>query len=102
MNELIIPETMQLVPEVAQSLAEFEKAVKVVTKKRDDLRGAILKEMEKNGIIKLETPEVDITYIAGTDRESFNGTAFKAEYPEQYDRYVTMKPVKPSVRVKVK
>ena len=102
MNDLIIPETAELTPYAVKKVVELETAVKELTKKRDALREAIQAEMEKNGIIKFETPEVMINFIPGTDRETFDSKKFRAEYPEQYDRYVDFKKVKPCIRVKVK
>ena len=58
--------------------------------------------MEQNNIIKLETDELAITYVAPTDRESFDSKSFKADHQDLYDEYVKMSSVKSSVRLKVK
>ena len=59
-------------------------------------------EMEKKGIKKIESEELLINYIESTDRETFDKKAFQKEHADLFDEYVTMKPVKSSIRVKVK
>ena len=58
--------------------------------------------MESKGIIKVETEEITISYIAPTDRETFDSKRFKADHADLFDEYVKMSPVKSSVRIKVK
>lgn len=89
-------------PSVGARIAAYERMSKSLKDKLDELKGAILAEMVANGVIKLETEEVTITYIAPTDKESFDSKAFKAADPDTYDSYVRMVPVKASLRVKVK
>lgn len=104
MNELIKIENgaALLDPETAERIAEFEAAAKRIKDRYDALKAEILKEMEAKGIIKLETPEMIISYIASTDRETFNSKEFRADHPQMYDEYVKMSPVKASVRIKLK
>jgi hypothetical protein len=89
-------------PEVAERIARFEREAKAIKKAQDELKAAILAEMEDKGLIKVETDAVAITYVAGSDRETFDSKRFRADNPDMYDDYVTMKPVKPSVRIRVK
>lgn len=104
MNELIVRNDNALVldADVAARLAKYEEAIKSIKKTYDDLKDAILKEMEDKGIIKVDSEFCSITYIAPTDREKFDSKAFKEAYRDIYDEYVTMVPVKSSIRVKVK
>ena len=90
--------------EVSKKIAEFEKKLKALKEQEDELKQAILEEMEKQGIIKLEdeTSGLTINYIAKTYRESFDGKKFKEDYPDMYDDYIKMSPVKSSIRIKVK
>ena len=53
-------------------------------------------------IIKIDTPELSITYVAETSKETFDTKSFKAENPDLYDSYVKMSTVKSSLRLKVK
>ena len=100
MNELIT--NGNLAAEVAQRLAYFEAAVKQMKEQEEQLKEAIKKEMEARGILKLETPEVVIRYVDGTDVETFDKTAFKKENPDLYDEYVSMKPRASYITIKVK
>jgi predicted phage-related endonuclease len=104
MNNLITIEngTPILRAEVSSQIAEFERMVKSIEEQEKALKQAILEEMEAKGIIGIDTPELKITYVAPTDRERLDSKQLRAECPEIYDAYVTMSPVKSSIRVKVK
>lgn len=104
MNEMIsiIDDAAILDPAVSERIALFEAEVKAIKKREDELKAAIIAEMEQKGIIKVETDELVISYIAATDREYFDAKQFRANNPEQYDDYVTMKPVKASIRIRLK
>lgn len=86
----------------AAQIADFEKQIKALKEKEDALKASLLAEMQKKNIVKLETPELDITYIASTMRESFDTKAFRAEYPSIYDEFARLSPVSASIRFKVK
>jgi len=96
-NELAI-----LDPEVSKQIADFERQIKAIKEQEDNLKKAILEEMEQNQIVKIETPDLLISYIAPTDRETFDSKTFKTEHQDLYDEYISMTPVKSSIRVKVK
>jgi len=87
---------------VSQKIADFERQVKLIKEQEDSLKQAILDEMEKNQILKLDTPDLLISYVASSDRETFDSKAFKEAHQDLYDEYVKMTPVKPSIRIKVK
>lgn len=89
-------------PEVSAKIAQFERQVKEIKEQEDELKKAIIEEMETKGIIKVETEDLMISYVAGTDRERFNTKAFRKDNPDLYDEYISMIPVKASIRVKVK
>ena len=86
----------------AKHIAEFEKMAKEIKAKEDELKKAILTEMESKGIIKLETDELTISYVAATDRETFDSKKLRADNPDLYDEYIRMSTVKPSIRIKLK
>lgn len=101
MNELITKEGL-LTPEVQNQIVEFEKQAKAVKEAQDKLKEAILKEMEEKGIIKLDSEELTITYVAPTYSERFDSKALKADNEELYNKYIKLTSVKSSVRIKVK
>lgn len=86
----------------AKHIAEFEKMAKDIKAKEDELKKAILAEMESKGIIKLETDELTISYVAATDRETFDSKKLRTDNPDLYDEYIRMSTVKPSIRIKLK
>lgn len=91
-----------LSPETSAKIAECEKRIKEIKEAEDSLRQAILEEMEAKGIKSLETDEMTITYIAESDRESFDSKSFRSDHPDLYDDYIKFTTVKPSVRIKLK
>ena len=91
-----------LASETALQIANFERTMKDLKEKEDALKKAILDEMEAKGIIKVDMDELTITYIAPTDRETFDSKTFKKENPDEYDKYIRLTPVKSSIRIKVK
>ena len=103
MDELIVFEgkTALLNPEVSFKLAEFERVVKEFKAKEEELKQRILEEMESKGILSIKSPELTISYVAPTSRETFDSKTFRKDHPELYDEYVNISLVKASVRMKI-
>ena len=103
MDELIVLEgnTALLRPAVAEHLAEFERMAKTIKAKQDELKQKILEEMESKGIVSIKTPELTISYVAPTTRETFDSKAFRKDHPDLYDEYVGISMVRSSIRMKV-
>lgn len=89
-------------PEVSNKIAEFERKIKELKEQEDRLKENILKEMEAKNIIKVESDNLMISYIAPTDRETFDSKLFKEEHQDLYDEYIKMTPVKSCIRIRVK
>ena len=89
-------------PETSQKIAEFENQIKILKEQEEILKQAILEEMKSNNIIKIDTKELAVTYVAETYRETFDNKLFKEHNPDLYDAYVKISPVKESIRIKVK
>lgn len=104
MNDLINFERNKpmLDPQVSSAIAEYERTIDYLKGKVDAIKKTILEEMEKNGIIKIETDDVVITYIASTERETFDSKTFRKDHSDLYDDYIKMSPVKASIKIKVK
>lgn len=100
-NELITTEG-RLLPGIAPLLQEYADKIKELTEKQDKLKAAIMAEMEARGIVKIDTPEVLINYIAPTERETLDTKALKAECPDIWDAYAKISPVKATLKVKLK
>lgn len=102
-NGVALSEPTQVVMEQAvEELANFERQIKDIKAQEDELRKNLTEAMEHHGIIKLETPEVTVSYVAPSDSEYFDKARFRKENPSLYDDYVTMKEKKGYVRIKVK
>lgn len=88
--------------ETLNNILTFERTIKKFKEEEDKLKKAIQEEMEHKNIIKIDTDELLINYIASSDRESFDTKSFKADHQDLYDEYIKMTPVKASIRMKVK
>ncbi len=88
--------------EISSQIAEWDRMVKSIEEQDKALKKAILEEMEAKGLIKIETNDLTITYVAPTERERFDSKTFREENPLIYDEYIVMTPVKSSIRVKTK
>ncbi len=103
MNDVLyIGQEIILAPEISLQLAEFERRLKEIKEQEETIKQKILTAMEENNVVKLDTPDLSITYIAPTDRETFDTKTFRSENPEVYDAYVKMTPVKSTIRIKLK
>ena len=87
---------------VSKQIADFEKQIKELKEQEEEIKQAIIEQMELNDVIKFDTDELTITYIAPTERETFDSKLFKEEHQDLYDEYIKMTPVKSSIRIKVK
>ena len=83
-------------------LVTLDKEINRLTALRDELKERLLEEMTEREIIRLESDEVAVTRILGSDRESFDSKTFRKNHPDLYDDYVRITPVKPSLRIKIK
>ncbi|MBQ6483086.1 MAG: hypothetical protein IJI45_18425 [Anaerolineaceae bacterium] len=101
MDNLIIVDG-HLDASLSKQIMDYERAIKTLKDEYDRMKAMILDAMEREGVIKLETNELAITYVGKTDRETLDSKTLKAELPDVYDAYVKISPVKPSIRIKVK
>ena len=90
--------TQQLIDE-ALEIKYLEEKLKV---KKDSLTLSLLEEMKDKGIKKIETPDVVISYIDESERETLDSKRFRTENPDLYDEYVRFTPVKASIRIKAR
>ena len=104
MNDLITCENGNYIlkQRVVRQLAEYENVIKRLKEQEDDLKNSIMVAMEEYGVIKIDTDDVTVSYIAATARETFDSKKLKKDKPDLYDEYCHLKPVKPSIRIKLK
>lgn len=102
MNDIIKIENGHLAAQTVEYIRAIEARMKKEKEEYDSFKAELLKTMEQNGVVKIDTDEVLINYVAATNRETFDSKAFKADMPDLYNEYVKFSEVKPSVRIKVK
>lgn len=68
----------------------------------DEYRKRIKEEMERRGILSLKFGKVNLTYVPGTIRQSFDEKAFKQDDPDLYAIYLKNTEVAPQLRIVVK
>lgn len=98
----LVEGTAVLAEEAVAKIVEFERMAKQIKEAEDNLKAAILKEMEEKNILSIDSPELKISYVAATQRETFDSKAFREDFADLYDEYVKLAPVKASIRIKVK
>ena len=105
MNELLVIDqtgVAVLDEKTAEQIAEFKRKVKAIEDAEKELEAAILKEMQEKNVFRIETPALIINLIEATTRETFDSKALRKDFPEIYDSFVKLTPVKASVRVKLR
>lgn len=88
---------------VVSKLTEFENEIqrlKALEKESNNLRKELLDLMEKTGLKQINTGGVVVTYIAPTERKTVNTKLLAEELPDVYEKYMSLTPVKASVKVK--
>lgn len=101
MNDLIKIENGKIATKTVEFIKAVESQMKTLKEQYDGFKTALLDAMEKHGVYKLDGDGIKITYVAETERETFDSKQFKADMPDLYDEYVKFSKVKASVRIKV-
>ena len=89
-------------PATASKIAEFERQMKAIKAAEDELKDAILAEMEDKEILSIKTEEMVISYVSETTRETFDSKKLRADDPDLYDKYCRITPVKSNIRIKLR
>lgn len=101
MNELITRDGL-LTLEAQEQLVELERQYKAIGEAKKKLNKAIKAEMEARGIVKIDTPEILISYIQPSYREDFDEKALKNDDEALYNKYIKLTNVSASIRVTVR
>lgn len=88
--------------EESRYIYELMEKQRDIEEELETIKASLLTAMEKYNIKKLENEWLTITYVAETYRETFNSKAFRSEHEDIYNDYVEIKPLKASVRLKLK
>lgn len=94
-DNLLPIETENKIATVMKQLAELKEAEKT-------LKEALLGEMQRRNIKKIDTPKLTITYVDETTKEDFDKKAFREAHKDLYDEYAKITPVKAYVKIGVK
>ena len=97
-------DTYLLDEETANNIATFEKQMKKLKKKQDELKELLKSEMAAKNIksIKDEVSGITITYIEPSERETFDSKLFRVDHEDLYNEYIGFTQVKDSIRISVK
>ena len=88
--------------ELIKEALEIKYLEEKLKAKKDNLTLTLLEEMKKKDIKKIETPDVIISYVDETERETLDTKKVREEFPDVYDECVRFSKVKASVRIKAK
>lgn len=105
MDEMIVFENGNkavITKEVLDQISVIDTQMKFYDTQYKALKEQLKEKMEEAGIVKIEMPDVDITYVGPTQRESLDSKALRAEDPEIYNKFIKKSDVKSSIRIKVK
>lgn len=91
-----------LASDAINTIVEIEKQIKDLKALQDSYKENLLKEMEENNVLKVDTEELLISYVAPSTRETLDSKKLKEDLPDIYDLYVKFTDVKSSLRIKVK
>ena len=87
-------------PFTATRLEGFERQMEILKEKEAEVKQAVFEEMQRKGVIKIETEGMRINYIAAFDREKFNSKSLKKDNPDLYDDYVDITHVRANIQVR--
>ena len=103
-REIIVREgdKVALAAEVVEKIKEITQMAKQVAAAEAEMKAAILRAMEENGVERLDNEEagMSIIYFPETETTTFDSKQFRAEMPDLYAEYCT-KPRKTKAYVKI-
>lgn len=104
MNDLIIVNGAEIsvAQHVLDDIVRLERIINEAKEAQERYKEALLREMEDKCVYKFETDKIAFTYIAETQRDTFDSKAFKKDNPKLWEQYIKTSTVRPSVRVKLK
>lgn len=88
--------------ELEKLIKYYDEEKKKIESKEQELKDAILKAMEENGMTQLDTDLIKITYMAESTRTSLDTKAIKEKYPEIYNDNLKETKVKSQLRITLK
>ena len=77
-NQLLVPQ------EIIDEIVEITEAKRIAEIREKELKQAILKAMEDNGVKSFKSEYLDITYIEPTETVTIDHKKLEQEHPEVY------------------
>lgn len=101
MSDLIKVENNEVIvaQELIDEITKTEMMAKEVKDRQDEMKSAILKAMEENGIKQIKNDMFTISYTEAHTSERFDSTAFKKDMPNLYEKFLKESNVKSSIRI---
>lgn len=87
---------------VQRALKSLEARKKELEAEETEIKEALIRKMEENGVKSIDNNLFKITYIDSYSKESIDTTRLKKEKPEIAAEYIKVTTVKPSVRITLK
>ena len=84
------------------ALIEYKEAMEFYKAQYDKLKEGILAIMMQHNIKKYDGQRISITRKPEAERLSFDSKAFKNDYPQMYEQYITKTKTSSSILIKVK
>lgn len=83
-------------------LIKIEEAKKEINEYEKQLKEILLQVCEGLDIKKIENDDFRINYIDKTSRETFDSKTFRKDYPDLYDKYISISSISPQIKVTLK
>lgn len=83
-------------------IAEAEARKKEAEAKRDEIKAALMAQMEEKGVKTFETELIRLTYVAPSTRATIDTARLKKELPEVAEQYTKTSETKASLRITIK
>ena len=83
-------------------IKQIEEQKKVAVAQAEELRAALMAEMERRGLPSFENDRIKLTYVAPTTRTAIDSARLKKEMPEIAEKYTKTSQVKASLRITLK
>lgn len=90
------------IAELEELIKMLDGQVKAAKQKQDELKGALLQEMESRGLKSFEKGNLKITYVAPSTRTTLDSKAIKEQYPAIYEANLKTTEIKASLKITLK
>lgn len=101
-QEPTITEQITRLEDIENLLRVHKAEMEIYEKKEAEIKKALVKAMEENGIYKFQGETLSIAYVKAGTRNTFDSKKLKAEHPDIYEQYVKTSETAPSVRITLK